>query len=243
MNTVRTAAVLAALIAAAPATAPAQQIDSSVPSVVVRRIAQAIWPRQLFDSLGRPERTFERRAFEPAWEDIRVRRVSGSIAGVPDIDVFVGTAYPDGCSHCRTWVAAVVTRGNDALTMTEPSHLMDLLGWIEPRGLQHDSVAVKRFVLSALGATCLLSCATLQQVRSVADLESLEAQLLRPLRGDGPVEMPRASARQDECTLTLHLAFKVPSRLLYSVQVSVDNCRGLRVFIEVTPFAAIGIAP
>src|SRR5688572_19770824 len=135
----------------------AQPASDSVPVEVRRRLAQAIWPENLFDSQGRPESGFIRRGFRPDFEDLRIRR-GAPLPDLPGVTVWIGSAYPTGCSHCATVVRAVVQRDSQFITLLEPTDLPLLVAWVQPAFQHADTVRVREFIVAFLRSSCFLGC-------------------------------------------------------------------------------------
>ena len=237
--------VLALLVLAlVPRDAPAQEIDSTVPVEAVRRLVQAIWPRDLFDLQGRPERAIDRRPFEPSFSDLRLRRATRPVRGLPDVQWYVATAYPGDCNHCGLRVAAVAQRGDEFVTLTEPQQLHELVSWISPRMSAPDAEALRDFVIDALVASCLLMCAEVAQVRSEADLLRGERMLLHPTRGTGEGWVfPETVSSTRGCSHSQAFVLRAPYQALYRITIQAEWCQTRFTFIDVNRLARIGITP
>ena len=233
----------AAAVLVSPRVLTAQEIGEGVPAQVVRRVAQAIWPRQLFDSAGRPESPFQRSAFEPGYADLRITRSSASVARLPGVIFYVASAYPNSCSHCRTWRVAVVERDSVFLTVLESRDLADLLTWAEPRLADGDSLGIREFIVQVLGASCILGCGQMHQVRALRELPATEAQLLRPVDDDKQNwRFPRTYTHSSPGQMYMEFVLRQPSSVLYRVVVQQgESGRSLTFSIE--PTAYLGIYP
>src|SRR5262245_8421709 len=139
----------------------------TVPSEVRRRIAQAIWPENLFDSAGKPERGFTRRPVRPAFRDLQIRPAS-SIDGMPNVVVYVGQAKVSGCVHCGTYTVAVAQRDTSFVSLLGPRDLEFLAAWAATDRLA-DTASLRRLVISQLRATCFIGC-DVQHVGSRAEV-------------------------------------------------------------------------
>lgn len=188
--------LLFVLLVACAACLERAQSGDEVPGEVRRRLAQAIWPENLFDAAGNPEPGFVRRPFRPDFADLQVRRGLG-VPELPGVAFYVAEAYPSGCSHCRTWRAAVAERGEQRITLLAPEDLQHLASWVG-RPVLEDSSRLRAFILGALQSTCLVGCDPIQ-VRNPSDIPDAASPFLRAVNGEGGEwSMPRTYSWQSD---------------------------------------------
>ena len=144
-----------AVIASRPATG--QVIPAGTPTAVVRRISQAIWPDQLFDTLGRPEPGFAPVGGAPLFTSLSITHRQDKVARLPGVEFYFGGAAGN-CFDCGARVVAVATRGDTAITLQHPADLARLPARFGVRFAQWDSVGIREFVLELLNASCLAGC-------------------------------------------------------------------------------------
>ena len=211
---------------------PATHRDE-IPAEVRRRIAQAIWPENLFDSTGRPERGFMRRPFQPAFADLHIRRVT-TPAVLPGVSLFVGEARPSECSHCGTRRYAVAQRDSTFQTLLDPDDIAYLAPWASPDVLG-DPVTLRTFVLTALQATCLIGC-DVQHVRKRSDVPDADSPFLRPAdEGASTWQMPRAYSWQRNGGVLVEFALHSLGRGVFSARAESEGPD--RVRVSVSPIA------
>lgn len=156
MSTIRSL-LLAAAGCVTPVAAGAQAIPPGTPSVVVQRIAQAIWPDQLFDSLGRPRPGFAPFAGAPLFESLTIEHRTVHVARLPGVEFYVGSAAGN-CFDCGGRVAAVALRGDTSITLDALADLDELAARFGARFPQGDSAGIRGYLLDLLNATCLAGC-------------------------------------------------------------------------------------
>lgn len=195
---------------------PKRDQKDTVPPEVRRRIAQAIWPENLFDASGNPERGFIRRRFRPAFGDLHIRRVNG-LDGMPNVALYVGQAVVSSCDHCGTYTVAVAERDSAFLSVLGPNDLEYLLAWATTDRLS-DSVSLRSLVVSELRATCFIGC-DVKQVRDVAEIAERESPFLRPV--DDSVRhwrLPRTYSWQRNGSVLTEFAVYSPGFGVYAVR-------------------------
>ena len=219
-----TVGALALLVTSASA-----QASQAVPNEVRRRLAQVVWPENLFDSTGAPERGFVRRTFQPAYADLRIR--SGDTVGtLPGVALYIGTAYPSGCFDCRTRRYAVAKRAGEYVSLLRPDDIQYLGVWASPEAFR-DTASLRQFVLRTLAATCLVEC-DLAIVTKLADLGYPDSTLVTSSASPSrPVPIPRAYARQQDGWLVVEFALHSRGYGLFAVRAEYGNGRPLHVSI------------
>jgi hypothetical protein len=206
------------------------QQQPAIPNEARRRIAQAMWPENLFDSTGRSEGRFIRRAFQPAYADLEIRPAAAPV-GLPDVSLFVGTAYPSGCSHCGTRTYVVAQRGAEFISLLSPEDIQYLAPWATPEALG-DSVALRTFVISVLRATCFLGC-EVRQVHRRSEIPDADSPFLRRADGqEGAWQLPRTYAWQRNGGVLVDIALLAPGYGIYAVRASYEGRDRLRVSIS-----------
>jgi hypothetical protein len=211
---------------------PAQAQRDSIPAEVRRRIAQAVWPENLFDSLGRPESGFVRRAFRPAYHDLLIHQAL-PIPDLPGVTVWMGDAYPSGCSHCGTTVRGVARRGAMDITLMEPEDLELLAAWVDPPFEDADTVRVRQFVLNFLRSTCFLGCEV--QLVSRSDSADPDLQFFRAAKqANESVTIPRMYSHVSSAGLTVEFPLR-SLNAIYRIRAE-RNYRGI-FSVSVTPVA------
>jgi len=178
----------------------------SIPAEVRRRIAQAVWPENLFDSLGRPESGFVRREFRPAFHDLLIRQAS-PIRDLPGVTVWMGNAYPSECSHCRSVVRGVARRGTTFITLMEPEDLELLADWVDPPFERADTVRVRQFVVNFFRSTCFLRCEI--QLVSRGDTADPDLRFFRAVeQAKKSVTIPRMYSHVSSAGLTVEFPLR-----------------------------------
>jgi hypothetical protein len=233
MRPYRWVSSLLVLLALGPVEGQAQTGNKSVPVEVRRRLAQAIWPESLFDSQGRPESGFIRRGFRPAFADLRIRRVA-PLPDLPGVTVWIGSAYPTGCSHCATVVRAVVQRDSQFITLLEPTDIPLLVEWVQPAFQHADTVRVREFIVAFLRSSCFLGC----ELAPIAPTEGVPSSELRmfhaPDYPDQPVAIPRTYSHVSSAGLSLEFVVRTIDAI-YRITAARD-WRG-SLSLSVTPVA------
>lgn len=160
----------------------AQRIPADIPAAVIRRVSQAIWPDQLFDSTGRPERGFSPDGFQPRFSDLVIEARDGKVTRLPGVRFFYGHAYPSHCSDCGMRVASVAVRGDSSLTLMGPDDINKLIPWLrEPIALA-DSGAARELLLEILTASCIIGC-RIEWLRPNQALSEADSSLARHVDG------------------------------------------------------------
>jgi len=157
MTNVRNLLLAVACSLVASRIARGQVIPAGTPTVVVRRISQAIWPDQLFDSAGRPERGFAPVAGAPLFSSLTIEHRRERVVRLPGVDFYLGGAAGN-CFDCGARVAAVAIRGDTAITLQRPADFDQLPARLGIRFVQGDSAGIKEFILELLNASCLAGC-------------------------------------------------------------------------------------
>jgi len=216
---------------------PSEAQSAAIPNEARRRIAQAIWPENLFDSTGRPAPGFVRRPFRPAYADLRIR--AGVLTEVlPSTRFFIGTAYPSVCDHCGTRTVVVAERGGEMRTLLEPSDIEYLADWAPVSALS-DSTSLRSFVLASLRATCFLGC-DVRQVRRRSDIPNVDSPFLRPEDSHAKSwKFPRTYAWQRNGGVQVEMPLWAPGDGLYEARAKFDGPG--RVSISIEPLARIAL--
>lgn len=157
----------------------AQNVSGPVPAPVVRRIAQAIWPEQLFDPAGRPEGGWVARRSSPGYSDLHISEAKTGLTRLPRVRIYSGRAYPAGCFHCGTVRRAVAERDGQYVTLMDPDDLALILNWSEPHFRVRDSLLIRDVIVQLLTASELLGPRA-QRVNSRADLPATLEGWWRP---------------------------------------------------------------
>jgi len=226
------ASIIALAISSSAGAQHASAVASSgtIPNEVRRRIAQAIWPENLFDSTGAPERDFIRRPFRPTFADLRIRRVS-ALPTLPAVELYVGSAYSSGCFDCRTWTYAVAQHGTQFLTMLGPDDIGYLAPWV-PQKVLSDSTRLRGFVIDVLGATCLLGC-EVKQVHRRAEIPDVDSPFLRAADGENTTwQMPRTYSWQRNGGVLLEFALFGAGSGVYTVRAEWNGTDRLNVSVS-----------
>ncbi len=219
----------------------AQTRDAAVPPTAARLLAQLIWPRTLFDSIGQPESEMPGSAFQPDFGDLRVGARDVTVSGLPGVRFFVASAYPKSCWHCATRLAAVAQRGASFIALQNADQLEDLLAWADPPIAEADSNAIREFVIATASATCLLGCDPLIQVRSKAELQPRDASTIEPTgQTCAKWAFPRTYTHGSPGQLTMEFVLYRPGEALYRVLVQQQQ-NGRSLSISVTQVATVGL--
>ena len=210
----------------------AQEIELGTPAPVVRRIAQAVWPENLFDSLGHPEPGFVHVPSRPKYSDLRITKrteVPDRFAGVI---LYAGSAYPSDCFHCRGVRRAVAQRASEYVTLLEPEEIEQLLPWAAPALAITDSVELREAIVGLLELSCLLGC-EIQHVRERAEVPRADFWSAADPNAEGWA-MPRTYSHVSSTGLTLD--FPVLARDgLFQIKAALDR-RG-NYYVMVIPVA------
>jgi hypothetical protein len=220
----------------------AQSIPSDIPPVVVRRISQAIWPDQLFDSAGRPEPGFNVGGFRPSFSDLVIEGRAVEVSGLPGVRFYYGHAYPSQCSHCQTYIAAVAVLGDSSLTLMGPNEVNKLTSWRSiPIGLA-DSGEARRFVVETLRATCLVGC----QVRwlpPTTPLSGNDSSYVRHVDGSfAHWSRPRTYSHVSPGQMTMEFLLIDPGQAIYQIRVQQQR-DGRSLLYSIEPSAWFGLSP
>jgi len=215
------------------ASCSAGQQESPVPNEVRRRIAQAVWPENLFDSSGQPDRGFVRRPFRPEFADLHIRR-AGAIDGLSGATLFVGTAVPSACIHCAEPTYAVAQRGSEFVSLLGPEDIAYLAPWAG-KDVLGDSVRLRSFVISALRETCFLGC-EVKQILERSEVPHPDSLFLRPIGEDrGPWRVPRTYSWQQDGGVVLEFAIFSRRFGVYRAWAEWDGLESLQ--LSVAPVA------
>lgn len=232
-------AFLLTLVAACSPPQPPRPEPDAIPGEVRRRIAQAVWPENLFDSAGQPEPGFVRRYYRPALTDLRVRRAM-TPPGLPGVSLFVGEARQSDCSHCGTITYAVAQRGATFLTLLGPDDIADLVNWATPETVS-DTVALREFALATLRATCLIGC-DVRQVQDRNEVPNADSPFLRGANEQSSSwDMPRTYSWQANGGVLVAFALYAPGMGVYGATFQVDGPD--RVLVSISPVARIFMDP
>ncbi len=240
----RTTAALAFLVLAGAAgdLALAQRIPATVPPVVVRRVAQAIWPDQLFDSLGRPEARFTGSPFRPDYEDLIIEPKGMTVSRLPGVSFYYGHAYPSACSHCQMVVVAVAARGDSSVTLREVSEIGKLITWLDTPIAVHDSTAAKELLLQFLSATCLIGCdAQLLPPRKALSRED-SAYIQSVGEGSRPWVRPRTYSHASPGQMEMEFLVINPGLMIWRIVVTQQH-DGRYLSYQAVPSATMAIVP
>jgi hypothetical protein len=151
--------VLLIILIAGRTVAVAAQHDG-VPSVVMRRLTQAIWPDLLFDSTGKPEQPFKRLRWPMGYPDYNHLQVSTHPVKSARFlaDTMYAALVPSETNHGAPTRRAVWRRASDAITLLEPSDIGLVLDRASPALTVADSLELRQTALDLLAASCLLAC-------------------------------------------------------------------------------------
>jgi hypothetical protein len=174
-----TAFLALALALLEPGRLTAQEVSRQVPAPVTRRIVQAIWPAQLFDTAGKPQGGWVARPFHPRYSDLHITEGKTGFTRLPRVRIYSGWAYPAGCFHCGTVRRAVAERDGKYVTLMEPEDLALILSWSEPRFRVRDSLLIRDVIVQLLAASELLG-PRVERVTSRADLPATLEGWWRP---------------------------------------------------------------
>lgn len=224
-------AALSMFLAAGGCNAPNNDhAADTIPHQVRRRLAQAIWPENLFDSTGQPEPGFVRRGYKPEFSDLRIRHARAPEV-LPDVMLFIGEAVSSGCPHCGVSRYAVAQRDSTFFTLLRAEDIAYLARWAKPGALA-DSVALREFVISSLRATCLVGC-DVRQVHDRSEVPDADTPFLRPVGGDRTGwKIPRTYAWQRNGGVLVDFALLSHARGVYSVHAETGGPDGLRISVS-----------
>jgi hypothetical protein len=225
-------AAAAPLIATILACSAPKGEHDTVPPGVRRRIAQAVWPENLFDAAGQPERGFVRRALQPAYSELRIRRVAAP-ASLPGVTLFIGEARNADCVHCRAVTYAVAQHDSTFVSLLNPDDVQYLAVWAKPAILR-DSTALRSFVQASLEATCLIGC-DLKQVRRREDVPDADSPFLRAVDDSRDWKMPRTYSWQQNGGVLVEFVLYSAGRGVYAAKAESES-EG-RIAVAISPVA------
>ena len=205
---------------------------NTVPPDVRRRIAQAVWPENLFDAAGQPERGFVRRPLRPAYSELRIRRVTAP-AALPGVTFFIGEARNADCVHCGAVTYAVAQHDSTFVSLLDPDDVQYLAVWTKPAALR-DSAALRNFVQAALEATCLIGC-DLKQVRRREDVPDADSPFLRAVDDTREWKMPRTYSWQQNGGVAVEFVLHSAGRGVYGASAESES-QG-RIAVAISPVA------
>ena len=202
------------LLAAAPTVFSQSAPPAGVPPSVLRRLAQALWPEVLFDSLGRPVPGFRVRGFRgnPS-SGFRVESVASDPV-VGGLEIWRGSVVR--CTDCQISSVAVVQDGPEFMTVLEAADLALPLESVLADG-PVDAARVRRVGLGLLERTCILGCGV-RVLTSPTDMKPDAFPRCHSLNGDRKIDIrpPRVGRNGSFDTYTLDVA---AGRAIYRIEL------------------------